>query len=349
MKAIFLVKNGATDQAFEIREADRPVPNAEQVLIEVEAFGLNFADVMARKGLYRDCPPLPAIVGYDVVGRIVEKGKDVQNVDVGQRVSALTRFGGYAEFAVTQASAVAPISESMDIGSALALATQYCTAYYCAEEMSRLHPNDKVLVHAAAGGVGTALVQIAKYRGCEIFGTASTAKMDYLKKQGVHHPIDYRTSDFAQEIKNIIGDTGLDVIFDPIGGKYFKKGFKLLGSGGRIISFGASEMTNAKNIFQKLKFAKDFGIFHPVQFVMTSKSLLGVNMLRIADDRPLVFNRVFNEVIRWYEEGIFQPVTGKIFQFDEIAKAHQYMESRQSIGKIVVKCPHTRRNLARKA
>jgi len=174
MKAYFLVQNGSPEKAFNIRETDKPVINPDEVLIKVEGFGLNFADVLAMIGLYPDCPPLPAILGYDVVGFIEAIGSDVKDVVVGYRVTALTRFDGYAEYAVTKGSAVAKIPIAMDMGVALALSTQYCTAYYCAEELLRLHDGDEVLVHAAAGGVGTALVQLAKWRGCVVDGMASS-------------------------------------------------------------------------------------------------------------------------------------------------------------------------------
>ncbi len=337
MKAICLVKNGKANQAFEIREQEIPKPGPAEVLIKVQGFGLNFADVMARLGMYKDCPPLPAVLGYEVVGHVSAIGNEVKDVSLGQRVTALTRFGGYAEYAIGDPRAMAVIDEDLGIGEATALATQYCTAYYCADEMVRLHTGDKVLIHAAAGGVGIALIQLAKNKGCEIFGTASTHKLDFLRSIGVDHPIDYRNVEFHTAVKKIAGEKSLDVIFDPIGGKNFKDGFNLLASGGRIITFGASEMTNANNAFKKIKFALQFGIFHPVQFVMNSKSILGVNMLRIADDRPNTFKRVIDKVIEMQKEGILKPVVAKVYNFDEIAEAHEFLASRQSIGKVAVK------------
>lgn len=337
MKAHFLVKNGSPEKAFEIKETAKPTPNADEVLIKTEGFGLNFADVLATMGLYPDCPPLPAIIGYDVVGFIEAVGSDVKNVVVGDRVTALTRFGGYAEYAVTKGNAVAKIPDAMDMGVALALSTQYCTAYYCAEELLRLHEGDKVLVHAAAGGVGTALVQLAKWRGCVVYGTASSHKQDYLRQQGVDYPIDYRNEDFAEVIERQNGDGGLDVIFDPIGGSYLKKGMKLLGAGGRLVTFGASEFTDNQSILKKIKLLWSFGVYHPLFFIKNSKSIIGVNMLRIGDDRPLVFQRVLQEVVNLANQNILRPVVGKVFAFDELVEAHQYLASRQSVGKVVVR------------
>ena len=169
MKAAVLVKNGHAATAFEIREVPKPALAKGQVLIKVECFGLNFADVMARQGMYKEAPPIPAILGYDVAGTVEEVSDGVINVKPGDKVFAMTRFGGYAEYAVTNSSAVALIPNNISSAAATALATQYCTAYYAAAEMVNLHEGDKVLIHAGAGGVGIALIQYATYKGCEIF------------------------------------------------------------------------------------------------------------------------------------------------------------------------------------
>jgi NADPH:quinone reductase-like Zn-dependent oxidoreductase len=194
MKAICLTQTGPAAQAFEAREVPTPTPQAGEVRILVESFGLNFADVMARLGLYPATPPLPCVLGYDVVGRIEAVGEGVSADQVGRRVMALTRFGGYSELAIAQVAGYVEIPDELDTGVALALATQGATAYYMAEDMLRLHPGDQVLVHAAAGGVGTCLVQLAKHRGCVVFGTASSSrKLNYLLEHflsyGFYHPL----------------------------------------------------------------------------------------------------------------------------------------------------------------
>jgi NADPH2:quinone reductase len=263
MKAIFLVRNGSAATAFEFREIPVPVPEYGQVLIKVEAFGLNFADVMARRGMYKEAPPMPCILGYDVAGTVVQTGQGVHHVKTGDRVMAMTRFGGYAEFALTAASAVAIIPASINMPDATALTTQYCTAYYAAAEMVNLHPGDKVLIHAGAGGVGMALIQFAKYKGCEIFSTAgSEEKLAYLKTEGVHHPINYTTKNFESELRKITGGQGVDVIFDAVGGQSVTKGFRSLQAGGRIICYGAAAMSNT-NIFWKIKAGIGFWILSP--------------------------------------------------------------------------------------
>ncbi|SEL27916.1 NADPH2:quinone reductase [Maribacter orientalis] len=338
MNAAYLIKYGNAEKAFEIREADKPRPNANQVLIKVEAFGLNFADVMARLGLYKAAPPLPAILGYDVVGEIEAIGTNVNHVKLGDRVIALTKFGGYAEFALADKEVVYKIPNSFSAGVAVALATQYSTAYFLSHHMANLQENDTVLIHAAAGGVGTALVQMALHKKCIVFGTCgSEEKVAYLNKNGVHYPINYRKNDFEEAVRKVIGKKGLDAVFDPVGGKSVKKDYRLLGAGGRVFSFGVSSMNQAKNIFGKIRVLWQFGLYHPLQFLSGSKGMIGINMLKVAEENPEKIAKVMQEVIRLTEEGILTPYVGGEFQVEQLAEAHAFLESRKSMGKIVVK------------
>jgi NADPH2:quinone reductase len=335
MKGIFIVEHGKADKAFETRETPMPQPKAGELLVEVEGFGLNFADVMARKGSYKDAPPIPSLVGYDVCGRIHKLGIGVEGFEVGQRVTALTRFGGYAEYALTDARAVAVIPDNLNVAEATALTTQFCTAYYCAAEAVNLFAGDKVLIHSAAGGVGTALLQYCLYKGCEVYATTgSSEKVAMLKAAGAHHVIDTSTTEFDEFIlENTKGD-GVDVIFDAVGADFIKRGIKSLNSGGRIVCYGAAQMNDANNIFSTLAKAIQFGIYHPAEFMMASKSLIGVNMLRLADNKPLTLKRCLNEVVRLTEAGIFKPQKGTVFKASEIADAHKFLESRKSTGKV---------------
>ncbi len=337
MKAAVLIKNGSAFNAFEIREVPKPSVKHGEVLIKVEAFGLNFADVMARNGMYKEAPPLPSILGYDVAGTIEAIGDGVANVKPGDRVTAMTRFGGYAEYAVTNASGVAVIPYELDAATATALTTQYCTAIYAASEMVNLHKGDKVLIQSGAGGVGSALIQYATHMQCEIFATAgSENKIKYLQQSGVHHAINYNEQDFETVIKKITSEKGVDVIFDAVGGKSVKKGIRLLAPGGRIICFGAAALSN-KNIFGKIITALQFGFYHPAMLMMPSKSIIGINMLQIADHQPKIIQRCLQTVMKFYKEGIFVPAIAKVFDVSNIAEAHDFLEKRKSIGKVVVK------------
>ncbi len=334
MKVIQLVKNGSASSAFEVKDIEKPSPKSEEVLIKVAAFGLNYADVMARNGLYADAPPLPSVLGYEAVGTINKLGANVQGFEIGQKVVAFTRFGAYAEYCIADHRAIAILPETISNGEAVALATQYCTAYFSALEMVNLHEGDNILIHAAAGGVGTALIQLAKEKSCNIYGTAgSQHKLDYLKQQGVDFPINYRKEDFAEHIQKL--NVSMDVIFDPVGGSSFKRDKTILAHGGRIICFGGSERSSG-SIIQTLKFVLGFGFMSPIGLLMKSQGVIGVNMLRIADHKPKVLQRIIKSVIALFNQGKIKPHVGGSFKADKIAEAHDFLENRKSMGKIVV-------------
>jgi NADPH2:quinone reductase len=339
MQAVVLQENGPAQEAFELLERNTPVPGKDEVLIQVEAFGLNFADVMARLGHYRDCPPLPTVLGYEVVGGILDVGSNVRELKTGQRVLAFTRFGGYATHVAADSRAVVPIPDAMDAGKATALATQYCTAYFAAEEMVKLKEGDHVVIQAAAGGVGTALVQLCKHHRCIVYGAAgSEEKLDYLLQIGVDHPINYRKKKLHKEVLKIMEGGRPDVIFNSVGGSTVKKGYKTLGPGGRMVCYGAADVTGKKKgVLTSLKQGYDFGFMFLPFLIMESKGIIGVNMLRIADEEPEVLNRVMTNVVELFKAGVIDPVVGAEFPVERVVQAHEYLESRQSIGKVVVK------------
>jgi NADPH2:quinone reductase len=202
--------------------------------------------------------------------------------------------------------------------------------------MVNLFPGDKVLVQSGAGGVGTALIQYAKHKGCIIFATAgSPEKIIYLKECGVDHPINYKTTDFEEEIRTITHGKGVDVVFDAVGGASVRKGIKLLNAGGRMVCYGASDFTS-KNALRKLASGLAFGIYHPAMLMMPSKAIIGVNMLRIADNKPQTMKRCLAQVVALTKQGVFRPMLGKVFPISEIGAAHDYVEKRKSIGKVAV-------------
>ncbi len=338
MKAVVLHKYGTPSEAFEMRDVAAPNCGASQVLIKVEAFGLNFADVLARKGLYPDVPDRPCILGYEVVGTVEEQGADVSENMVGKRVVGLTRFGGYAEYAVTDFRACGILSDGYDAGKALALATQYTTARVCFSETVNLYPGDKVLVHAAAGGVGIALCQMAINAGCEVFGTAgSPKKLDFLREMGVQHPVNYRETDYGKVIAKKLNGEKLDATFNSLAGKSVKKDMKLLGAGGRLVIFGAaSRVGGMSGFFGSLKLLFQTGFFTPLRLIMSSKSIIGVNILKLGDRKPQIVAKCLNEVVREAEIGKLNPVVKETYQIDDLSRAHLALEKRSSIGKVAV-------------
>ncbi len=339
MKAFVLLRHGEASKAFELREIDDPVPGPGQVRIAVDVFGLNFADVMARLGLYQDAPPFPAVLGYDVVGRIDMIGPGVNGLREGMRVVAMTRFGGYATLALASVYGVHEIPEEFCAEAATALATQYVTAWYASVELVRLHQGDRVLVQGAAGGVGTALVQIARLHGCTVFGTTGTPeKMNHLRDIGVDVPLCTAGSHFDTEYRKASGGKPLDVIFDSLGGAGVRKGLRLLGSGGRLVSYGVADMVGSQHTFpSSVRTLLAFGFPHPLVLLLHSKSLLGINMLRIGDDRPDIIRRCLDSVVRRGVSGELHPVVGRVFPSGEFCAAHEWLRKRQSTGKIAVR------------
>jgi NADPH2:quinone reductase len=338
MKAIYLVRNGESREAFEIREAPIPVAGRGEVVVKVEASGLNYADVMARRGLYKAAPPKPSILGYDVAGTVHSIGPDTPGFKVGQRVAAMSRFGGYAEYALTQAGAIIPLPDSMEPALATSLATQASTAVYSSCFATRLYQGDRVLIHAAAGGVGTILVQLAKDKGCIVFGSASKSKHGYLKDIGVDFPIDSHSGNASEEVFQLLAGKKIDVVFDNIGGQSFKKGLQMLGPGGRIVAYGAAAQNkgNKSSQFNNIRVGIGFGFHSPIGLIVKSQSILGVNMLALADHKPMVLKEVMDEVGRLTSQGIIRPTLGKAFPANQIAEAHDFLESRQSTGKIAL-------------
>lgn len=339
MKAIFLTRYGKADEAFEIRETSDPEMKSRQVTVATEGFGLNFADVMARNGLYREAPPLPCVLGYEVVGRVEKTGADVDPSWMGKRVLAFTRFGGYAEKVVTDHRGLVPLPDELDIDRATTLGTQYATAYYALLHCRELLPGDTVLVHAAAGGVGLALLQLAKHLGCRVIGTAgSQEKIDFLKKQGVDYAINYRAEDYEAAAKKWLKDVRLTATFNALAGKTIKKDYRLIGSGGTVVCFGAaSRMGSSGGMLANIKLLLNTGFYSPLFMMMKSKSVVGVNMLKLADNRPDLVQHCLNRVMELYTQSAINPVSGQIFAADQIAGAHAALENRSSIGKVAVR------------
>ena len=337
MQAWQLTAHGAPEKVLQLRELPDPVTKPGQVLIRSEGFGLNYADVMAVKGLYRDAPPPPCVLGYEVVGRVEKCGDGVPSELLGKRMLAFTRFGGYAQLACTDHRAVAEIPDDMDLGTALAMATQGATAWYMSMVAAPVQKGDRVLIHSAAGGVGQLLVQIALRHGCEVFAVAHGAeKMDYLKQLGAQHVIDRNTVDHATVISDLLGNEHLDTSFNAVGGTTFKKDLKLLGSGGKLVLFGGAERGKG-GAFGTLRFVWNMGLVIPIFLMMRSKSLLGVNMLRLSEHKPLLVAECMGQALAAMREGWLRPRAHPLFRTGQLPQALELLGSGKSIGKVAVR------------
>lgn len=339
--AFQLKRYGASEGAFSRINFSNPAPQRGQLLIETEYFGLNFADVLARRGLYREAPALPYVPGYDLVGRVIAVGEGVSEHWMNKRVAALTRFGAYASHVATPETGCVIVPEDMPPYAACALGTQYCTAYYSAHYVANVHQGENVLVHAAAGGVGTALVQLLKHHGCRVFATAgSDEKVNALRALGVE-AFNYRTTDYAAAVRIALNGERLDASFNSIAGTTFKKDMRLLGAGGRLVLYGFAERSGRRGgKWATLELLWNMGLVMPILLMATSKSIVGVNMLKIADHRPRVIGHCLAQLVELWKQGVIAPVNGGTFEAHELASAHALLESRATQGKLVVRAPH---------
>lgn len=336
-EAFFLTKTGTPEQAFALLPLELFSPKEDEVLIENEAFGLNYADVMARRGLYREAPSFPCVVGYEVVGRIKEVGNKDDEHLIGKRVIGFCRFGGYARHTITNNYAVVEVQDK-PANELLGLCTQAVTAYYMSEYLTPIHKIDTVLIHAAAGGVGTILIQLAKLKGARVIAKiGNESKRSVVEKLGADFVVNYNDSDYEEQISKYLGKDRLDISFNPVAGSTFKKDMNLLGSGGRIILFGGSELASGKwGFFSKLNFVRKMSLVLPIALMMRSKNILGVNMLKIADNKPRVLEHCLKAVVELYAQGKIKPQGGGEYSSKNLNEAHSALESGKTTGKLSV-------------
>lgn len=337
-KAFFLHKKGTAEEAFELRPFEISSPINQEVLIETESFGLNYADVMARQGLYKEAPAFPCVVGYEVIGKVVQVGENADKSLMGKRVVAFCRFGGYAKHVITNDFATVVVDDQ-PASELLALCTQAVTAYYISIYLTPVHQGDKVLIHAAAGGVGSLLIQMAKYRGATVIAKVGRKeKEDFVKTLGADYVVNYNDCDYQSKITELLNGERIDISFNPVAGSTYKKDFEIIGSGGRLVLFGGSELSGGKyGIFSKLNFVRRMGLILPIGLMMRSKNVLGVNMLKIADNRPKVLTHCLKESFEMYKKGIIKPQIGGTYSQSEFFKAHNALGSGKTIGKLSVK------------
>jgi NADPH:quinone reductase-like Zn-dependent oxidoreductase len=342
MRAVVIPRHGPPD-VLEVQELPDPPVGPGEVRIAVRAAGINFADTMARIGLYPDAPELPCVVGYEVAGEIESVGEGVESHEVGDRVVAGTRFNGQAELVTVREDQAFPLPKKLSFEEGAAFPVNYATAYAALVIMGGLKAGERVLIHAAAGGVGISATQLAKGIGAEIFGTASASKHDAIRAQGVDHPIDYRTQDFEAEVRRITGGEGLDVIMDALGPSSFRKDYRLLRPGGRLIMFGASELqtgSGRRNISTVLRSVGSMPLatmpwWKSVGVMNENKGIFGLNLL-LWWDQEGGLDRAIEPLREGLERGELVPVVAEAFPFERAADAHRFIEERRNVGKVVL-------------
>jgi NADPH:quinone reductase-like Zn-dependent oxidoreductase len=337
MRSVWIPRTGPPE-VLEVRDGPEPTPAAGQAVIRVRASGVNFADVMARLGFYADAPPRPCVVGYEVAGTIERLGPGLDGgLAVGQRVVALTRFGGYAEAIAVPAAQIFPLPDAMTFEAGAAVPVNYLTAVLMLRRFGNVQAGDRVLVHAAAGGVGMAAIQLCKLAGAEVLGTASAGKHAGLHAAGVAHTIDYRTQDFEAEVMRITGGRGVDIVLDATGA--FRKSYRCLAPLGRLVMFGFSQAATGMTPSWLAALPKFLAIpwFHPARIMNDNKAVIGVNLGHLWD-RIELLRREMLALLEDCKAGRLAPVVGKTFPLTDAAAAHRYIQERRNVGKVVLTC-----------
>jgi synaptic vesicle membrane protein VAT-1 len=336
MRQIITTANGDID-VLKVQEKPDPTPREDEVVIRVRAAGLNFADILARQGLYPDGPTKPCVMGYEVSGVVDAAGKDVNSSFIGKSVVAMTRFGGQSEMIAVKATQIFEKPEKLTFEQAAAIPVNYLTAYALLVVMGSLHEGESILIHNAGGGVGLAALDIAKKIGAVTYGTASPGKHKFLTDRGLDHAIDYRKQDWQPQLMQLTNGRGVDLIIDPIGGAHFKKSYQSLRHTGRLGMFGVSS-GSANGISGKLKMLKaaiQMPRFHPLGLFNKNRGVFGLNLGHMWHE-PEKVALWMRDLIRGVDEEWIRPHVDQAFSFDDVGKAHRRLEERKNIGKVIL-------------
>lgn len=323
MKHVQILNHGGPE-VMQVAEADEPKASAGKVRVRVEACGLNYSDIMIREGTYIDEMRLPYTLGREFCGVIDQVGEGVAGYSVGQRVIGSVPGGALAEYLVTPTPGLIPCPEGLSPEQGAAFLIQGITAMHCLDDCGRLQSGETVLIHAAAGGVGTLGVQIALARGAKVFGTASSDEKCKVITELGGQAINYKDNDWVSELRTKTNGRGADLILESVGGDVFRRSFKdALAPFGRLVVYGlaggeAASLTN-------------------VEILESNRSVIGYYLGSFFPDH---MDRIVSAIQRLMEllgAGKLKPLVGKTFSLDETVDAFNYIQSRQSFGKVVVK------------
>ena len=331
-----ITRHGPPD-VFEMREAPDPTPGDGEIRIRVRAAGVNFADILSRLGLYPDAPKPPLVVGYEVAGRVDGIGGSVTGIGDGDRVIALTRFGGYSDTVVVPAAQAFHFPHALSDAEAAAVPVTYLTAALALYRMAALAAGEPVLVHTAGGGVGIAATQLARLRRATVIGTASASKHQALRSFGVEHTIDYRHADVAAEVMAVTRGRGVDVILDPIGGASFMASYRMLAPLGRLVMFGLSAAATGerRNIWHAFRAWSSTPRFNPLSMINRNRGIFGLNIGHLWDENRQLAP-LMAMLLSELEAGRIKPIVARTFPLERAADAHRFIQSRSNIGKVVL-------------
>lgn len=322
------------------------MPGAGELRVRVMASGLNFADLQASYGLYPGAPRTPCVLGFEVSGIIDAVGAGVDSIRVGTRVLATTAFGGHADVLCVRAQDAIEMPEAMTFEAAAALPVNYVTAHHMLHDVARIRSGESVLVHQAAGGVGIAALQLCRaIPDITTFGTASLSKHDVIASNGCRFPIDYRSTDYAKEIRRLTNGVGVDIVLDALGGADWRKGYDLLKPGGRLICFGFANLVagqKRKNVFRVLAEVSRVPKFSPLNLISDNRSVAGVHIGLLAENSEMLAEAL-RTIITSYVCGDVEPLVDSVVPFSQMTSALERLRDGENVGKIVL-VPHAAAN-----
>lgn len=326
-------------------DVERAAPARGEVTVDVAFAGVNYADVLARRGFYKWAPPPGpggTCVGFEIAGTVATTGEGVTGLAAGDRVMGVVRFGGYSDRVVVEAERLWKVPEAMSLEHAAAIPAVYMTAWQSLCEVARVRSGESILIQAVAGGVGIAALQLAIDLGLVTYGTASSPeKLAFAAGQGLHHGIDYAKLDFEAEIGRLTGGRGVDVVLDSLGGEALKKGYRALARCGRLVTIGAAQVapTSRTSPLALVRAGVELlrgGVFHPFQLIEDNKTIAGVQVLLLWDDLPRL-RRGMEWILAAWSRGAVRPHVGGVFPLEQAAEAHRLLESRRSKGKLLLR------------
>lgn len=322
MKAMVVEEFGEPEVLHQA-EVGRPEPGEGEVLIEVRSAGINYADTMRRRNQYLVRQELPFVPGSEVAGIVAEVGEGVDDVAEDDRVVSLIGAGGYAEYAIAQAGAIIPLPEGLDFDEAAAIPLQGLTAYHILKTSGAMQEGKSVLVHAAAGGVGTLAVQMTKLMGAgKVIATAgSRTKLDLADSLGADVLIEYSDDDWPEKVLEATDGNGADIILEMVGGDFPAKNLRCLNVFGRMVVYGAA--------------SRDRGSLVPAELMKRCHSVVGFYLPQIMS-RPDLFVPSLQEMLGWISSGNLKLIVGGSYPLQEAAEAHRALEARETTGKIIL-------------
>jgi len=326
---------GGVDSIRIVEDSD-PVAGPGQVRVRVHRAGINFADLMMRQGLYGSNPEYPFTPGYEAAGEVMDVGEGVTGLGPGDRVLAMTGFGGYSEQVVLDAKRVIPLPDSMSFDQAAAIPVTYGTAYHMLVHLGNLAKGDTVLVHHAAGGVGTAVAQICKAFGASlIVGTASAPKREFVESLGMRF-VDRESEDFVEVCKGATEGKGVHHAIDPVGGSHVMRSYKALRRGGKLYYFGASSAVKGdkRSWVTAFRMWASTPRFDPLKMMSSNKAVFGVHMGLLDDES--VFRGHLDALSGMLLKGQIDPVIDSVWRFEQVAEAQKHIHDRKNRGKVLL-------------